>query len=73
MLTEIEAVVNSRQITYVYNDAKQHEPLSPANFLTGKRLMSLRDSEPEKHVHLNYATPCFSDRRQKHYMGNLVK
>lgn len=36
-LTEVEAVINSRPLTYVYNDIGEPEALSPANFLTGKR------------------------------------
>jgi hypothetical protein len=41
ILSEIEAIINSRPLTYVYNDPSEPFPLNPANFLTGKRLTSL--------------------------------
>lgn len=40
-LIEIEAMLNSRPITYVYNDPNDPEPLTPSHFLLGKRLISL--------------------------------
>jgi hypothetical protein len=38
VLCEVEAMVNSRPITTVYNDINDAEPLSPSHFLCGKRL-----------------------------------
>ncbi|XP_035226631.1 uncharacterized protein LOC118198964, partial [Stegodyphus dumicola] len=35
------AIINSRPITYVYNDPSEPSPLTPAHFLIGKRLLSL--------------------------------
>ena len=40
-LTEVEAVLNSRPLSYVHNDADEPTPLTPAHFLVGKRLTSL--------------------------------
>ncbi|XP_075531538.1 uncharacterized protein LOC142564428 [Dermacentor variabilis] len=44
ILTEIEAVINSRPLTYVYTEASEPEPLAPSHFLVGKRLTTLPDS-----------------------------
>lgn len=48
ILTEIEAVINSRPLTYVATDSDEPEPLTPAHFLVGRRLISLsiRRGEP---------------------------
>lgn len=40
-LTEVEAVVNSRPIFYVYDNPVEPEPVTPAHFLVGKMLTSL--------------------------------
>lgn len=39
--TEIEAVINSRPLTHVATDSKEPEPLTPAHFLVGRRIISL--------------------------------
>lgn len=41
ILTEVEATVNSRPLTFVSNDLDEPQPLTPAHFLVGKRLTSL--------------------------------
>lgn len=41
VLTEIEAVVNSRPLTFVYNELGEGDPLTPASFLIGRRLTAL--------------------------------
>lgn len=40
VLVEIESVVNSRPITFVYNDPNEPSPISPSHFLVGERLTS---------------------------------
>lgn len=47
ILTEIECVLNSRPLTYVYTEDLE-ETLTPSHFLCGKRLLSLPSGdEPE--------------------------
>ncbi|XP_064479062.1 uncharacterized protein LOC135392275 [Ornithodoros turicata] len=41
ILTEVEAVINSRPITFLYSNSSEEMPISPAHFLVGKRLTSL--------------------------------
>ncbi|GBM82347.1 hypothetical protein AVEN_54779-1 [Araneus ventricosus] len=41
ILAEIEAIINSRPLTYVYNEPDEPFPLTTANFLTGRRLTVL--------------------------------
>ncbi|XP_057711992.1 uncharacterized protein LOC130929085 [Corythoichthys intestinalis] len=40
-LAEVEAVLNSRPLSYVSSDASEPQPLTPSHFLVGKRLTSL--------------------------------
>ncbi|XP_037529398.1 uncharacterized protein LOC119406739 [Rhipicephalus sanguineus] len=41
VLYEVEAVINSRPLTFTYEDAREPEPLSPAHFLVGRKLTTL--------------------------------
>lgn len=41
ILTEVEAVLNSRSLSYIHSDADEPQPLTPSHFLIGKRLTSL--------------------------------
>ena len=43
VLTEIEAVINARPLTYVYEENDEPLPLSPSHFLIGRRINSLPD------------------------------
>lgn len=44
VLTEVEAIINSRRLTFVYNDVAEPSPLTPACFLVGRRLQALPPS-----------------------------
>lgn len=46
VLIEIEAIVNSRPLTYLDDDINEALPLTPAHFLVRKRLTSLPDGVP---------------------------
>lgn len=41
VLNEVEAVLNSRPLTFVYSDANEPDPLSPGHFLMGRKLPTL--------------------------------
>ncbi|GBN45008.1 hypothetical protein AVEN_12180-1 [Araneus ventricosus] len=47
VFSEIEAIINSRPITYLYNEPSEPSPLTPSHFLVGKRLMSLPVVQPK--------------------------
>ena len=46
ILTEVEAVLNSRPLTYLYIDINDAPPLTPSHFLCGHRLLTLPDTNP---------------------------
>lgn len=43
ILTEVECIVNSRALTYLYPD-NLGEPLTPAHLISGRQLLSLPDT-----------------------------
>jgi len=43
VLTEIECILNSRPLTYLYPDDLE-EPLTPSHLISGRRLLSLPDT-----------------------------
>ena len=46
ILTEVEAIVNSRPLTYVYDDINGTSyPLSPAQFIYGRRISATPNDE----------------------------
>ena len=47
-LTEIEAILNSRPLTYPYTDINDGPPLTPANFLCGHRLINLPETSDDE-------------------------
>ena len=44
ILIEVEAVFNSRPLTYRYVDINDASPLTPSHFLCGHRLLTLPDT-----------------------------
>lgn len=44
LIVEVEAILNSRALTYVYPDGVE-EPLTPSHLMTGRRLMSIPDDK----------------------------
>ena len=47
ILTEIEATLNSRPLTYLYTDINDDPPLTPSQFLYGHRLLTLPGTEED--------------------------
>ncbi|XP_055944124.1 uncharacterized protein LOC129975174 [Argiope bruennichi] len=81
---EIEAIVNSRPITYMYNEPSEPSPLTPSHFLIGKRLASLpviqskieelnvnRDSLTKRIKYQQTILNHFWNRWRKEYLLNL--
>ncbi|KAL0146798.1 hypothetical protein M9458_057737 [Cirrhinus mrigala] len=53
LLTEVEATLNSRPLTFVHNEVDEPQPLTPAHFLVGERLTALPPKPfPADHDHL---------------------
>ena len=52
ILIEVESIVNSRPLTYVY-DELESEPLTPSHLLYGRRLAVLPDKRDPEHVDRN--------------------
>ena len=48
ILTEVEAVLNSRPLTYPYTDINDASPLTPSHFLCGYRLLTLPDTNAKE-------------------------
>ncbi|XP_042900642.1 uncharacterized protein [Parasteatoda tepidariorum] len=81
---EIEAMINSRPITYLYNEPSEPSPLTPSHFLVGKRLMSLpvvkykpndlivnRDSLTKRYKYQQTLLDHFWNRWRKQYLLHL--
>ena len=54
VLTECEGMLNNRPLTYISSDhPKDHEPLTPAHFITTRRTNFLSENNIDtKHTHL---------------------
>ena len=52
--TEIEAVLNSRPLTYVYSDIEDGPPLTPSHFLCGHRLITVPHLQNQSSVDSDY-------------------
>ena len=71
LVTEVEAVLNSRPLSYVSTEDLE-EPLTPSHLLMGYRVLSLPDSAPEDDPEWNPTTKQLS-RRQRHLQTTLDK
>ena len=66
ILTEVEAVLNSRPLTYTYVNTKKEGPLTPAHFLCGHRLLSLPDQQNSNEDYGNTTREELSRRAKYH-------
>ncbi|XP_028514956.1 uncharacterized protein LOC110239437 [Exaiptasia diaphana] len=72
VLTEVEAVPNSRPLTYTYSDIEDGPPLTPSHFLCGHRLLTIptthpldEDSDPD--FLSDHSTKSDLSKRMKYY------
>ena len=66
-VTKVEMVINSRPLSYI-SPGDLEEPLTPAHFLTGRRILSVPDSlccgqEADEDVQI---TPAQLNKRMRH-------
>ena len=66
ILTEIEATLNSRPLTYPYTDINDGPPLTPSHFLCGHRLLTLPDTEEDANYIPQESTKDLSRRAKYH-------
>lgn len=71
VVTEVEAVLNSRPISYVSMDDLE-EPLTPSHLLTGFRVLSLPDPTISEDPEYN-ESPNELTRRMRHFLKTLEK
>ena len=82
VLTEVEATLNSRPLTYDYDNPYEGEVLTPAHLLYGRRLLSLpeepreEDDETEtsyrgRYKYINETLQHFWKGWQREYLTNL--
>lgn len=71
VITEVEAVLNSRPISYVSMDDLE-EPLTPSHLLTGFRVLSLPDPPITEDPDYN-ESPNALTRRMRHFLITLEK
>ena len=82
VLTEVEATLNSRPLTYDYDSPYEGEVLTPAHLLYGRRLLSLpeepreEDDETEtsyrrRYKYINETLQHFWKRWPREYLTNL--
>lgn len=77
ILTEVEAVLNSRPLTYPYTDINDASPLTPSHFLCGYRLLTLPDTNAKEneadpdYIPSEMSTKALKKRAQ--YQKTLIK
>lgn len=73
LITEVEAVLNSRPLTYVFSE-DQEEPLTPSHLLVGYRILSLPDpSAPDDDDHSSETFIVSNTRKGSHILSRRVK
>ncbi|KAL0150932.1 hypothetical protein M9458_053851 [Cirrhinus mrigala] len=66
ILTEVEAVLNSRPLSYLHSEADEPQPLTPSHFLIGKRLTSLPPKAVVSESSYSNLTKEHANRRWKY-------
>ncbi|GFX81581.1 integrase catalytic domain-containing protein [Trichonephila clavipes] len=71
ILAETEAIINSRPLTYVYNEPNEPFPPTPSNFLTGRRLIALLNWPGKRNIELFKGEEKV--RRQLWRLGRIIE
>ena len=73
ILVEIEALINARPLTYVYDDQEcNYEPLTPSHLIYGRRITSTPNSSYHEVVSTNRSLTRKA-RRHKHVLDQFTK
>ena len=70
IITEIEAVLNSRPLTYLYADSLE-EPLTPSHLLVGRRILGLPQYKDEEDQDFN--EPADGSRKRSKYLKQILQ
>ncbi|XP_041794473.1 uncharacterized protein LOC121607628 [Chelmon rostratus] len=62
LICEVEAVINSRPLTFLHTESSEPSPLTPAHFLTGRRITTL-PSYPARDVRVDKSNATQLNRR----------
>lgn len=71
VLTEVEGVLNSRPLTYVYSEITE-EPLTPSHLVIGRRLATLPDRD-ELSDDEDYEDSASKLQRRVRYLSKLLQ
>ncbi|XP_045188261.1 uncharacterized protein LOC123546137 [Mercenaria mercenaria] len=71
ILTEIEAVLNDRPLTYVTSDTSDPEPLTPSHLLYGRRITTPVDYSAIQNVNSNHNTANKQVRIQRELLNRF--
>ena len=72
VVTEIEAVLNSRPLTYLYADELE-EALTPSHLILGRRLLTLPDVSPDEEEDKDFDEREDVARRRERYLSRVLK
>lgn len=70
VITQIEAVLNSRPLTYLYSDGLE-EPLTPAHLVKGRRLLGLPERIEDKDEDFNET--AHTARKREQYLSRVLQ
>ena len=71
VVTEIEAVLNSRPLTYLYADELE-EALTPSHLLLGRRLLTLPEVSPDEEQDKDFDEREDVARRRERYLSRVL-